>query len=365
MNRRLEILDGVRGIAVMIVFLSHTSGRGQQLSSGMNFHGIGHIGVYLFFTLSAFLIASKLFNGPLTKKTVGEYFVNRFFRIAPLYYLLIISVYVGQMLTGQVYRDYLYIDGGLLGVFQHIFFLKGDGIFWTIPVFVRFYLFAPLIVWGLLKLKKKGVYLLTGLAITYFLFYVSNQLLVYTRFAHILAGASSKGGNYDVFFSGVIAAYFLRFHKPALKKYQKIISEKATVFYSFILLATLIFVSKRFLFFSQPIFPFRYLSLLYGAVFSLFILSLNIGNRGHWYLRNKLIIRIGKYGYSFYLLHFLVIQFVNEIDSYAPIKFAFSFIMLFFVSGLVYQLIEKPSVQLARFVNKIIDGKFFTFYYFK
>ena len=44
-KNRMEALDGVRGLAVIIVLLSHTSGRDQTLHSSLDFLGIGHVGV--------------------------------------------------------------------------------------------------------------------------------------------------------------------------------------------------------------------------------------------------------------------------------------------------------------------------------
>jgi len=51
----LSYFDGIRGLAVLIVWLSHSSGRGMPIADFLNFVGIGHIGVMLFFVLSGFL----------------------------------------------------------------------------------------------------------------------------------------------------------------------------------------------------------------------------------------------------------------------------------------------------------------------
>ena len=52
-NEKLQIdaLDGLRGLAVLIVFLSHTSNDGVFLLPSANFSGIGKSGVFLFFVL--------------------------------------------------------------------------------------------------------------------------------------------------------------------------------------------------------------------------------------------------------------------------------------------------------------------------
>ena len=140
--------DGLRGIAVLIVLLSHTSAREQDLFF-WNFHGIGKVGVYLFFVLSAFLLTSIVLRKGRSFK-YGNYMKKRFFRIAPLYYLVLIFILLMQQNYG-VDKKSLWIDGGINSLLQHVFFYKGDSILWTIPVEFSFYFILPLLV---LYLKK-------------------------------------------------------------------------------------------------------------------------------------------------------------------------------------------------------------------
>ena len=61
-TNRIAGLDGLRGVAVLIVILSHMSIRDMYLAPGLDFSGIGKSGVYLFFVLSAMLLASQMLN---------------------------------------------------------------------------------------------------------------------------------------------------------------------------------------------------------------------------------------------------------------------------------------------------------------
>jgi hypothetical protein len=47
-NHPTAYFDGARGLAVLLVWLSHSSGRGQEIASWLSFLGLGHIGVMLF-----------------------------------------------------------------------------------------------------------------------------------------------------------------------------------------------------------------------------------------------------------------------------------------------------------------------------
>src|SRR4051794_11471208 len=94
---KFSALDGLRGVAVFTVFLSHSSGRGLSLAPWLNFTGIGHLGVYLFFVLSGFLLGHSLL---VSRPTTWEFYVRRFLRIFPLYALVLSAVFVHQKVTG-------------------------------------------------------------------------------------------------------------------------------------------------------------------------------------------------------------------------------------------------------------------------
>ena len=53
-----DVLDGVRGLAVLLVILSHLANKDILLFEGLKYsgNGSGKVGVYLFFVLSSFLL---------------------------------------------------------------------------------------------------------------------------------------------------------------------------------------------------------------------------------------------------------------------------------------------------------------------
>jgi len=92
-------LDGVRALAVLMVIWHHFMPRSAQLGGVAPW---GAIGVGLFFTLSGFLITRILLNCKLKieadKATVGsmmkQFYVRRFLRIFPLYYAVLLVLFV-------------------------------------------------------------------------------------------------------------------------------------------------------------------------------------------------------------------------------------------------------------------------------
>lgn len=137
-HSRVRSLDGVRGLAVLFVFLSHASQRGAGPAEWSRFDGLGHVGVYLFFGLSAFLLTRRLLAG----QRLDEYFIHRIFRIAPLYYAVVASIFIYQM-NFPPDNESLYLSSGIQGLLETLVFYRGDGIFWTIPVEMAFYVMLP------------------------------------------------------------------------------------------------------------------------------------------------------------------------------------------------------------------------------
>src|SRR5688572_16224746 len=88
-GKRLPALDGLRGLAVLLVLLDHASDAELYMFPGAVMNRAGKYGVYLFFVLSAFLLAHLLLIRPpqeLTQpRTWINYFIRRFLRIFPLY----------------------------------------------------------------------------------------------------------------------------------------------------------------------------------------------------------------------------------------------------------------------------------------
>jgi peptidoglycan/LPS O-acetylase OafA/YrhL len=85
-------LDGVRGIAVLLVIVFHFGGtipagaNRLQVIYG-NITGIGWSGVSLFFVLSGFLITGILLRTKQSRNYVKSFYVRRALRILPLYYV--------------------------------------------------------------------------------------------------------------------------------------------------------------------------------------------------------------------------------------------------------------------------------------
>lgn len=338
-RRHLAVLDGFRGLAVLIVMLSHSSGREMPLLPWLNFAGIGHVGVYLFFVLSGYLLTRNLIDG----QTTVQFYLRRIFRIVPLYFCVLAGVLAYQAL-GHYSPRYLHISGGAEGALLHFLFLKGDSVFWTLAAEFGFYMLLPLIVYAL---RRFGWHWLAMAAFVYFAAYLVAEKFKLELLPLKFVDISHRGQFLDVFACGILAAYLPRTW-----------SDKwvPAAFWGLLAL-TLICVSANFLGARQLAYGLRWLSLLYGAVFGLAIVCAVEGRETlARVLGSPVLAFMGKIGFGLYLLHFPVFQAVNTyIDAAPAMRLAVAMPIAFGLAWIAYQLIERPMIRLGRKLEVSLD----------
>lgn len=137
-------LDGLRGLAVLMVVFGHMSRSGVHLHPRLDLVGLGTPGVYLFFVLSSFLLTRQLLAKDkkelISARSWATYLLRRALRIYPLFItgllLALLFPFIRQALIGP--RE--------VAFWQHLLVLEGQKIFWAIPVEVKFYLVLPFLV---------------------------------------------------------------------------------------------------------------------------------------------------------------------------------------------------------------------------
>ncbi len=90
-NTRVRPLDGIRGVAILLVVLAHVSALVQWRPLQAASNGLGDLGVFTFFALSGYLITSLLISEERSEGTVNlkRFYLKRTFRILPPAYLYI------------------------------------------------------------------------------------------------------------------------------------------------------------------------------------------------------------------------------------------------------------------------------------
>ena len=152
----LDALDGLRGLAVLIVMASHWSNAGMGLLP-FPLSGIGKSGVYLFYVLSAFLLARLML---LRGERLGygnarmwiDYALRRVLRIWPLYLIVLLLSWV--LTTWGVAGWHYQIDTSSL--LRHLTLREGQSVLWSIPVEFTFYLLLPPLVLAAAWLRRRA-----------------------------------------------------------------------------------------------------------------------------------------------------------------------------------------------------------------
>jgi len=144
----VDYIDSMRGVAILMVLAVHSTMFFKLFNLSelpFNIEKIlysGKYGVALFFIVSAYTLFRSL---DLRKEnSFVKYFIRRFFRIAPMYYLVLIVLFIVDndqgISTLNLTTHILFINGFFVNYFNSIM-----GVEWTIFVEVAFYLLLPLI----------------------------------------------------------------------------------------------------------------------------------------------------------------------------------------------------------------------------
>lgn len=178
----------LRVIACLLVYTVHLGQRLELSGTVRTITDFGKNGVFLFFIISGFLAAGSLcLRDTVNKK---EYYLKRAIAILPLYYFIILVLFIVET---TIHRFSPFIPDDPLGLtwWRFVFLLNGVVDYssfywsnlagtWTIPVFAFFYLIAP---WVLSKIKTAkgafcvwvGVFVLTkGIGLFYSCYSLSN-----------------------------------------------------------------------------------------------------------------------------------------------------------------------------------------------
>jgi peptidoglycan/LPS O-acetylase OafA/YrhL len=186
---RFPALDGIRALAVMLIFVLHYGGgsHGGWLLRGFNaVRERGWIGVDLFFVLSGFLITGVLYDTRADPRFFRLFYIRRCLRIFPAFYLVAIMLLLLTPVFGYQWRwghlPFLAYLGNVTGSIDPSLYTVPstrspvDRVLlthlWSLCVEEQFYLLWPLAVWWI-RDRVRLIQIATGLSILALVFRIA------------------------------------------------------------------------------------------------------------------------------------------------------------------------------------------------
>ena len=300
--KRIPNITSMRFILALLVVIFHiaefSSNRGFPYFNDLAIFHKGTEAVYMFFSLSGFLIIKQLYDEKQITNSVNlkSFYLRRVLRIFPLYYLIltfgfIYYHFILPFFGFEFENNYNFLSGLLLSItfFPNIFSTYAPGgileILWSIGIEEQFYLFvAPLFL--LLPLKRITLFLGLFTSI-YFLMYFSEYFFFLQKYNMLFFYFS---------FSGLCAILFNQnFIKTIINKLR----------YPLLLLIILYFTTAIFENNFSPFFYSLFSFILFGfAILAIAIKPIKI-------LQNKTLNYLGKISYGIYMYHAIVMQLVG------------------------------------------------------
>ncbi len=344
MRSRIEPLTGVRGLAILLVVLSHASYHELNLIEGLDFTGVGKAGVFLFFVLGAFLLTYGLLarccSAADLVPLMPRYFTRRILRIYPLYFLGLVASLSVSLLYAPFYVE------SIASLINHLLLLEGRGIFWTIPVSFGYYLVLPVVVAGLLVARNRPGLIFIALI----LFVMLCQTLFPPDFKPFMPYFLS------LFLMGSVAAYVFHYteqYYPEIvtgKLFRRLATSACILSLAVIAITTPSFwghiigreVSTTYFYYNFIMFGIVSTALILGVVWS--------DSALRRLFTSRVMTHLGEIGFSLYVWHIFVANALELVPAIpTPIRFMLYCVLAIAIAHLSYAWVEKPFLRMRSF----------------
>ncbi|MBN1363943.1 MAG: acyltransferase [Syntrophaceae bacterium] len=341
---RILFLDALRGLAAVWVVLYHMVFIPKPnlvtpvwASSWVR---VGGMGVTLFFLFTGFSICYTMKAHQMEQRPFLSFYIRRFFRVAPLLYLLIIAI----IIRNPYYHSSLEVAANFLFVFN-LFPGWQTGIVWAswyIGALVFLYLLSPLVYQYFNNLRKAAIFILLSVV----MFYAFKCLIKYIPFDYETYFQWSFIRHLPIFASGVLIYYILKRNPLHQFKYKKSTG-------LFLLgISLLLFIGL--LLKKLPVLDQYHWQ---AIIFSIFIIGVAINPLN--IIVNNYTVYLGKLSLSLYLCHPILIVYLTPLYRYIyawPVPLSIQYLiivcitlfLLIGISFLTYKIVEEPFVRMGK-----------------
>lgn len=361
---RYDYIDALRGIAAVAVLVYHIFEQlGKHLPKYVfEYTSQGARGVQLFYVLSACTLFMSLDSRERKgKPSFRDFFIRRFFRVAPLFYFAVI-LYLWLYGTGP--RFALGSRPGVTGmnIASNFLFLNGFSPYWinsvvpvgwSVTVEMVFYLLVPFL---FLKIRNLSSAILFATftwigAMILYMYMAPNPQIEDIHLWHEFLFLWLPN-QLPVFALGIVLFFIIRDRSSDTPSPAVSFHAQVLLLLSMALMYAL--VERGYTFLPRH--------LLYGITFVLFTYGLSIYPSSIFV--NRFFRYAGKISYSLYLTHVICLRFAMHVNHYLhdheilqsnlfPVAFVLVMVSSFVVATITYHLIEQPFQRLgARIIKK-------------
>lgn len=339
--QHVKSLDGLRGIAVLLVLLAHmpfiASAESSEITLKLVNAIAGYLGVDIFFVLSGFLITSILVKdiesgGPF----IGRFYLKRAFRILPV---IIIAVSICALLFPE--HSYFY---QLFFLSNYYFVLVEDPHplrqLWSLAVEEQFYLFWPLLLLFSTRVQRVGLVLVVLVLVSVCII-VIYDFVIATEISRDLIYKGFESRMVSLVAGSAMAVYGVPDISP------KRLLEMTILGIGVVVLAMLLGGLHGFAYFAT-VNAFGFLV----VASCIFIYSHRCTGIGRSILQSDLLCYIGRISYGLYVYHLPVffyfgVSFMQDAGASASlIDVCLVYAVTFAIAISSWHCVEKPLLNL-------------------
>jgi len=350
-------LDGVRGVAVGLVFTVHYVIK----------YPIGWMGVIVFFVLSGFLITGVLYDSRDQPHRFRNFYIRRTLRIFPLFYFVWLCIALAAPFLREQWSATQLLWPTYLGNFAR--FLAGTpavdqintrlnwlpiqiGHFWSLGVEEQFYLIWPLVVFKVAD-RGKLVRICLGVMVAVLLLRIALVLFIPEKMVQMEFLYRMTFTQADSFLCGGLLALWIR----GPEKLRLLKASTYIFFVSIALLGLACWLNGPGSQFSRVVPTTPWMSaygftLVYLVAAGLLLSSLSKTKVLFWVMNLRPLRSLGKYSYGFYVYHVILRPILIEPWGKLQSHWAFrvslcvEFLVVFAVSVASYHFLEMPFLKL-------------------
>lgn len=368
---KLAAVDALRGIAILMVILVHSMGLVPELPWPVARHtAFGWYGVQLFFIASAFtLMLSWHRHEASPTEKVRSFFIRRFLRIAPMYYLAAFAYLYLRPPPGGFDSEQFFLTLAFVNAWNPFWLGTSPGGWgvvpggWSISVEFSFYFVFPLIASLITSTRRSLLF-----AVFAFLLMLAAWEAGEAYWSSVLDDTSLENflffwfpNQLVIFALGFVMFFVLASNNPLLDRSRQLIARHSLSMLWFVLGGILILgllgITKTVS--SEP--PFLPTHFLVSILFVIGASALILCEKCPRLLVNPAIQSMGVVSFSAYLVHWAVLDLMHwlmdqlelSFSGYAaiavfPVVYAVTVLLTYAVARLTYRFVETPFMDLAK-----------------